>query len=69
VITDAGPADAECWHLVRVFAERVGALVAAATAVVTLTAVGLSRLVVVPDRRRPGPSRAEADIGPQLHRT
>lgn len=38
-----GAASARCWDLVRMFSGRVGAAVAVATAVFTLTAVGLAR--------------------------
>jgi hypothetical protein len=58
MVPPGGSADPECWHLVRVLAERMGALVALATAVVALTAVGLSRLLVAPDRKPTEPPPA-----------
>jgi len=54
-IVGRGGGDAECFHLVRMLAERLGLFVAAATAVLTLTAIGLNRLVVAPDRPPPRP--------------
>ena len=48
-----GGGDAECYHLVRILSERLGLLVAAATAVLTLTAMGLNRLIATSDPTRP----------------
>lgn len=41
----SGPGDVVCFHLVRTLAERVGLATALITAIITLTVVGLSRLV------------------------
>lgn len=57
-IVPSGPADVVCFHLVRTLAERVGIATALVTAILTLTVVGLSRLVgeqastQAPDRPR-----------------
>jgi hypothetical protein len=48
-----GGGDVECYRLVRVLSERLGLLVAAATAVLTLTAMGLNRLIATSDPSRP----------------
>jgi hypothetical protein len=45
------PPDAVCSQLVRTLALRVGVVTAVVTAVLTLTVVGLSRLVVPRDER------------------
>lgn len=44
-IVSSGPGDVVCFHLVRTLAERVGIATALVTAIITLTVVGLSRLV------------------------
>jgi hypothetical protein len=57
-IGSSGPGDVVCFHLVRTLAERVGIATALITAILTLTVVGLSRLVTeqgqsqIPDRTR-----------------
>lgn len=44
-VTSSGAADVVCYHLVRTLAERVGIATGAVTAILTLTVIGLSRLV------------------------
>lgn len=44
-IGSIGPGDVVCFHLVRTLAERVGIATGLITAILTLTVVGLSRLV------------------------
>lgn len=41
----SGSADIVCYHLVRTLAERVGIATGVVTAILTLTVIGLSRLV------------------------
>jgi hypothetical protein len=41
----SGSADVVCYHLVRTLAERVGIATGVVTAILTLTVIGLSRLV------------------------
>jgi hypothetical protein len=43
--SSVGGGDVVCYHLVRTLAERVGIATALVTAILTLTVVGLSRLV------------------------
>ncbi|HYT81618.1 MAG TPA: hypothetical protein VEQ37_20675 [Actinomycetota bacterium] len=45
-LISSGPADVVCYHLVRTLAERVGIATALVTAILTLTVIGLSRVVV-----------------------
>lgn len=57
-VISSGPVDVVCYHLVRTLAERVGIATGLVTAVLTLTVVGLSRLMSpqaesgAPDRPR-----------------
>ncbi len=45
------PPDAVCYQLVRTLAERVGLVAAVATAIMALTVIGLSRLVITDLKR------------------
>ncbi|MGH2555366.1 MAG: hypothetical protein ACRDHO_06580 [Actinomycetota bacterium] len=57
-IGSSSPGDVVCFHLVRTLAERVGIATGLVTAILTLTVIGLSRLVTeqgqsqIPDRTR-----------------
>jgi hypothetical protein len=57
-VLSSGAADTVCLHLVRTLAERVGIAAAGVTAILTLTVVGLSRLVE-------GQARSQAPARPR----